>query len=163
MGKGSRAGTLYPTGLLYPLPCHQRAQPNSESSTHPGAASIPPGTSTAATEPRSALRHPTRAALPAPRGPLHAFSPQPGPPLPACTVRRRRRKAAAQPQLRRVAPGRLSLAMAVAGASAGCGTRCAPGVYVGHAPSRPRSPHRLVETGTGCYHGNGFQPPCIPP
>lgn len=40
------------------------------------------------------------------------------------------------------------------------------GAYVGHEPSQPSQPappHRLVETGTRRYQGNGSQPQSIPP
>lgn len=144
----------------------------------PGAASIPPWLllqllGSRAQSPTGIIwhpppRHPARAAGPTPQG----ASRLPRPPLPACTVRRRRRRTAAvaQPQ-RRVATGRVPVSLAMASSSsAGCrlgtGARCPPGAYVGHEPSQPAPstpPHRLVETGTGCCQGNGFQPPSIRP
>lgn len=36
-------------------------------------------------------------------------------------------------------------------------------LYVGHEPPQPAPSHRLVETGTRRYQGNGFQPRSIPP
>lgn len=64
-------------------------------------------------------------------------------------------------------PGARQPAHGFASASAGsAGARCPPGAYVGHQPSQPSQPappHRLVETGTGRYQGNHFQPSAIPP
>lgn len=57
-------------------------------------------------------------------------------------------------------------ARASAGGSARCGRAVPAGAYVGHEPSQPSQPappHRLVETGTCRYHGNGSQPQSIPP
>lgn len=126
----------------------------------------PPGAPTAAAEPRSASisrraapRHPARAAVPTARGPS-----APPPATAALTglhgEEEEEEGGGTAPAAGGQGPGAGQPGHGVAGASAGCGARCAPGAYVGHAPAPP---HRLVEIGTGRCHGNGFQPPASHP
>lgn len=93
---------------------------------------------------RAAPRHPARAAVPTARGPST--------PAPATATltglhgeEEEEEGGGTAPAAGGHGPGARQPGHGVAGASAGCGTRCSPGAYVGHAPSRPARPRRRID------------------
>lgn len=158
MSKGSRRPKPRGAGLVCQRHRALPGVPTSEHNPPPRAQHTqeplpsPAGTPRAAGEPRSALHHPP-SRTPAPgegsatrgSGTLRAF-PRATATLTGLHGEEEEEEGGGRaPAAGGRGPGARQPGHGVAGASAGCGARCAPGAYVGHAPSRPAGPRRRID------------------